>query len=286
MRKLKILEINASTAETPGSIKVASDYSGIFKGRFYRDDAGAVQPAYTTPAPAGYTLIAATTFDIIGNAKYDGRYTVYTPVSDVDETPSSEFTDGETTIFVAEAVPALGAEDPPALESDGHVTNISTYLLYTGTTTIVVPPGVNLTNYPIEFMGRGSSGWGEAYAQNYVNLARNFAHGLPPANPFVGQLWFDTDDNQVRAFDGVGWDVVNRASFGTTFRHTQGTPSTTWTVNHLLGLQAPYICFAQFFIDVDGEPQLILPANVTFNSANQLTATFTDPQVGYVLVRP
>lgn len=285
MRKLKILKVNASTGG-PGSIEVASDYTSIFQGKFYRNELGATQPAYTDPAPVAYTLIAATTFDIVENEKYVGRYTVYTPTSVTDPTAASAFGAGKTTISINETIPPLTAEEPLTLESDGYVTNISTYLLYTGTENVIIPPGVTISTYPLEFMGRGVSGWGESYAQNYLNLARNFANGAAPTSPFVGQIWYDTDDGQLRVFSGSGWDLVNKASFGVTFRHTQGTPSTTWTINHLLGLQAPYIAFMQCFVDLGAGPKLINPADVTFVSANQLVVTFTNPQVGYVLVRP
>jgi hypothetical protein len=206
-------------------------------------------------------------------------------VSAIDQSAASLYAGGKTTIHVNEVIAPLEVGDPSTLESDGHLTNISTYLLNTGTTEIVVPPGVDLTSYPIEFMGRGVSGWGEGYAQNFLNLARNFAAGTAPTSPFIGQTWFDTDDGQLRAFDGSTWELVNRASFGVTFRHTQGAPSTTWTVNHLLQLQAPYIAFVQFFVERGAGPVLITPIDVTFVSANQLTATFSNPEIGYVLVR-
>jgi hypothetical protein len=284
MRRLKILKVNPTTPSTLGSVEVGSDYTNIFNGRFYRNAAGATQPAYTTPAPADYTLIAATTFDIVENEKYAGRYTVYTPEDVGDLDLESWFTVDKTTVNVNETIPPLDVGDPSTLESDGYVTNISTYLLYTGTAEIVIPPGVNITSFPVEFMGRGTSGWGEGYAQNYINIARNFASGLEPVNAFVGQTWYDTDDQKLRSFNGSSWNLVNETAFGTTFRHTQGTAASTWTVTHLLGLQAPYIAFVQFFVDRGGGPKLIIPADVTFVNANQLTVTFSNPEIGYVLV--
>jgi hypothetical protein len=123
------------------------------------------------------------------------------------------------------------------------------------------------------------------YAQNFINLARNFASSSQPINGFVGQTWYNPDDGQLRAFDGTNWDLVNRASFGVTARHTQGSPSTTWTVNHLLNLPAPYIAFCQFFVDRGNGPKIILPSDVNFVNGNRLTATFSNAEIGYVLVR-
>lgn len=283
MRKIKIVRVNA-TSGVPGSIEVAGDFSSIFQGKFYRNAAGATLPFYTTPVPAGYSAIVATTFDIVDNTKYYGRYTVYTPVNGADAT-SSSYDGTKTTIRVNEVISDLLPNEAATLRTDGSITNISTYLLSTGTGSLVIPPGVDIADRPIEFIGRGTAGWGEAYAQNFINLARNFANSNAPTNPFVGQTWFDMDDAQLRVYDGTTWDLVNRKSYGTTARHTQGTPSTTWTVNHLLNLPAPYIAFVQFFVDRGDGPKVILPSDVTFVSANKLTATFTNPEIGYVLVR-
>lgn len=280
MRKIKILNLNPGT---PASITVGSDYTSIFNGEFYRIDDGTTYPKYTSPIPTGGVLIAGTTFDVIQNTKYTGKYSVYTPISNLD-TPSSIFS-GITIIYINEIIPLLDIGESLSLSSDGYITNISTYLLYTGTSNIVISPGVNNTSYPIEFMGRGSSGWGEAQAQNFINITRNFANALEPINPFFGQTWFNADDHQIRVYNGTSFELVNRSSFGVTFRHTQGSSNTTWTVNHLLALPAPFIAFTQFFIDQGSGPEQIIPENVSFMTTNQLVATFSVPVVGYALVR-
>ncbi len=284
MRRLKIISVNGTTG-VPGSIVVSADYTAIFNGRFYRDPTtGATLPAYAVSVPSNYDAIVATTFDVVGNAKYAGRYTVYTPTGSGDATGSS-FAGGSTTIRVNELVPPLGSGDAPTLASDGYITNISTYLLTVGSASIVVPPGVDLTTYPIELLGRNSTGWGEVFSKNFLSLASNFAGTTPPVAPFVGQQYFDTDDGQMRIWNGSAWSILNQSSFGVTFRYTQGAPATSWTVNHGLGLPAPYIAFVQFFVDRGAGPKLIIPADVTFVTANQLTVQFTNPEIGYVLVR-
>lgn len=284
MRKFKVLKINPTTTAV-GSIEIATNFTTMFQGRFYRNNAGLTQPGYTTNPSIGYVLIVATVFDIVENTKYAGRYTVYTPVSAADNL-SSTFASGRTTIRVSEIVPPLIAGEAASLAFDGFVTNISTYIISTGGPDIVIPPGVVITSYPVELLGRNVSGWGEVYAQNYVNTARNFASATPPALPFIGMLYYDTDDGQLRTWNGISWGLVNQQSFGVTFRHTQSAASATWTVNHLLDLQAPFIAFVQFFVDRGDGPKLIIPSDVVFNTANQLTVTFSNPEIGYVLVRP
>ena len=283
MRKIKIVKVNGGPG-VPGSIEVDGDYTSIFNGRFYRNGAGDTLPAYTNPAPPGYVLIATTSFNVIENEKYRGRYTVYTSTNSSDA-PSAVFESGKTTIRVNELMRELADGEPLTLLTDGYITNISTYLLDTGTETIIVSPNVDITTYPIEFVGREFVGWGEIVTQNFLNLARNFADAVPPANGFVGQTWYDTDNKQLRIWDGNGWDLLNRTAYGVTFQHTQGVPATEWTISHLLDIPAPHIAFVQFFVDRGEGPKLILPAEVSFDSANQLTAFFSNPEMGYVLVR-
>lgn len=283
MRKIKIVRINAIDG-VQGTIEISGDFTSIFKGKFYRNDLGDVLPSFTDPAVAGYQFVPATTFEIIQNKKYRGRYTVYSPANAVDG-DSSSFSNGKTTIRVNELVPPLIQSDVGSVLTDGYITNISTYLLKIGTNEIVVPPGVNITGYPIEFMGRGSSGWGEAFTQNFLDLSTNFASASQPVNGFTGQTWYDSDNKELRIFDGTTWDLVNRTAYGTTALHTQSNASNMWTINHLLNLPAPHIAFVQFFVDRGLGPQLILPADVTFDNANQITATFSNQEIGYVLVR-
>lgn len=285
MRKIKILQVNPTTT-VPGSIEVLGDFTPVFHGKFYRNSAGLTQPGYTTPAPAGYTQLVATSFDIIENTKYAGRYTVYSQVDNTD-LASSQFASGKTTIRVVDVIAPLGSGEASTLASDGYITNISTYLIETGSADIVIPQGVMLENYPIDLPGRNISGWGESYVQNFVDLVSHWAHDTtPPANPFIGQTHYNKTDKQYRSWDGTAWDLVNKASFGTTYKHTQSTNATTWTVDHNLGLASPFIAFVQIFVDRGAGPKQILPSDMTFVSANQLTVTFTNAEKGWVLVRP
>jgi len=277
MRKIKILKVNP-TSNTPGSIEVSGDFSQVFQGKFYRNSAGTDFPSYTTPAPEDSTLVKATTFEIVENSTYSGRYTVFTATTDL---ASSTFEEGSTTILVNEAIQTVDG----ASLTDGYITNISTYLLDLGNMQVIVPPTVDIVDYPIEFMGRDSAGWGEAFTQNFVDVARNFANPIAPVNAFVGMEWYNNTDKQVRVWDGSAWSLLNQASYGTTYRHVQAEVNATWTVSHSLGLAAPYIAFVEFFVDRGNGPKLIIPSDVTFDSANQLTVTFSNPEKGWVLVR-
>ena len=284
MRKIKILQVNPTTT-VPGSIEVTGDFTSVFHGKFFRNSAGQTQPGYTSPSPAGHTLLVATSFDVIDNAKYSGRMTVYTQLNS-DDLPSSQFGGGKTTIRVVDVIPPLVTGESVALRSDGYITNISTYLIETGDANIVIPQGVMFDNYPIDLPGRNISGWGESYVQNFVDLISHHAHDTtPPTNAFRGQIHYNKTDKQYRSFDGTSWELLNKGSFGAAHKHTQSSSAATWVVNHNLGLEAPYIGLVQVFVDRGAGAKMILPSDITFNSANQLTVAFTAAETGWVLVR-
>jgi hypothetical protein len=282
MRKIKIQKVNATTSQ-PGSIEIAGNFVDLFQGKYYRNSFGSILPFYTANPPNTYQSIVATTFEIVGNSKYNGKYTVYTPKNDSES--SSTFANNTTKIKVNEVISAINDPADPLL-SDGYITNISAYLLDLGTRGLVVPPGVNITDYGVEFMGRNTTGWGEGYAQNYVNIARNFSSVDAPQNPFLGQAWYSLTDNQMRNWNGTSWVILNKDSFGITYKHAQTEANTSWVVNHNLDLDEPYIAFTQFFVDRGNGPKLIIPSDVSYTSQNQLIVEFTKPEKGYVLVRP
>ena len=277
---------------SPARIRLASSAGNVavsFDGKFYRNSAGLTQPGYTAVPSAGYSLIAATTFDIVDNESYEGRYTVYSPVSagDASLNPSSSWTGSNVEIRVSEVV------GPPTNVGDdvgtGSVTNISTYLIaIAGETSLVIPPTVNFSNRPMELVGRNGSPWGEPYSQNFIELAQNFAGASAPANPYLGQTWYDSALNQFNLRTASGWTTIASGIAGsnTTYRHTQGAASTTWTINHNLGLVAPYVCLIQIFVDVGaGVHKMMMPSDITFTNANSLTVSFTSAQDGIALLR-
>lgn len=282
-RTFPITSITASNGPgQPGKIAVAGDLTSVFLGRHYRNGLGDVQQLYTSSTePVGYKTIQATQFEIVDNPLYNGRYTTFTPTTAAEE--SSIFLVGDTVISVVEVVPT-----PPnsTAASTGQITNISTYLVQVhGEPEIVVPPNIALSDRPIDLFGRSTSSWGEGYTQNFVKLAQNFANSTPPVNPFLGQSWFDVNSNVTKTFTGTEWVLSNANVFGATYKHAQTVSSATWTVQHNLALEIPYIAFVQAFKDIVGEPKMILPEDTTFTDANSLTITFSTPGTGWVLVK-
>lgn len=297
MRRLQILNITPSNnSAVPAKIEVGLDFTSIFHGKEWIDANGTRYPFYTydnDPAtaapvvPAGTVLLVATTFDIVENTKYAGRYTVYTKPGS-NGLASSEYDSGtgNTIIRVNEAMAAgTGTE-----LTTGYVTHVSTYMLtVTGESNLVVLEQADKSDRPVEIIGRLSVGWGEVIMQNLLRQAQSFAGPSAPDKPFQGQLWFDTINNLLKikptALNNNDWAVVNSSFFGTPYRHTQSDGDTTWTVTHNLGLPSPYHASCDFFVNTVNGVKPILPIDVSFVDGNNMTVTFSNAETGYVVVR-
>ena len=290
-RKYAIIGATANSSPTPDTFLVSGDFTSVFKGKHYRQIASphALSDYHLSPLtpPAGYQLIEACTFDVIGTTNANGRYTVFTKTS---TTESSEYNSGtnRTTIRVNETIATT-------LGSGGFITNVSTYLIGTWPTgSLLVPNGVALIkgyngdDYPIDYIGRYVNGYGEAYAQNLQDLLQNFAAATAPTSPFIGQIWFDTTASILKVWNGSTWLTPGAGVFAPvdSYRHTQTTTSTSWTVAHGLGLSFPFIAHVSCFSNEVGGLKAILPSDISFDNANQLTVTFSSGKTGYVLVRP
>lgn len=311
-RTYSISQINQSGVGVPGEIVLvagAGDVTRSFAGKFWWNGAFPVVsntlPGYTPPTPVGYTLIQTTSFDIIENPSYGGRYTVYSPISapDAIANPSSAFSGGETHILVSELVGA-----PIPLSGDelntGSVTNISTYLIaipndtvlgdvasVNGVSTLVVPPTIQFASRPLDFVGRHGAPWAESFQQNIVDVTQHFIGPTAPLLPLRGLTWYNTTLNRLEIWNGSAWVVIASTLPGanTTYKHFQAVASTTWVVPHNLNLVYPYIAFVHVFKDTGAaDPdkyKQILPLDIEFTSANSLNVEFTAPEAGYVLIR-
>ena len=68
----------------------------------------------------------------------------------------------------------------------------------------------------IHLISKLTTGYGKYQSENFVHLAENFANIEPPEHPIIGQLWYNTQSQQVcickpdRKPDGEGviWDVL------------------------------------------------------------------------------
>lgn len=324
-RRIPIASITTSSPGVPGTFTIgaepeapAGDWRSVFQGKFFRqptapayfltpfqgpgvwtgtrswwdrDNDTIPDPSPNDTPPPGYELITATVFDVVENATFAGRYTVFTKGTNSSMLESSEFSGGQTIIRVVEPVTGTG----PDLIGTGYITNLSTYLLLIdGTTGVIVPPGTELDDFAVGLSGRNRAGWGEVNSQNHLSSAAHFAGASPPAGAFNGMLWYDTANSVMMVYDG-GWSIVNSGAYvmNGAYRSTLQSSSPTWIINHGLGSAFPALSAASLglvhltvIVDTGGSVfKPIIPQDVTYDSADQLTVTFSAAYSGYALVR-
>lgn len=67
---------------------------------------------------------------------------------------------------------------------------------------------INTSACSLALLGYRSTGYGVSVAQNFVALAENFSNSNPPANPLVGQLWFNNNSLTLNIYTGTTWNEI------------------------------------------------------------------------------
>jgi len=75
---------------------------------------------------------------------------------------------------------------------------------------------IDTTTTDITLIGKNYKGFGEYFNENFVKLLENFASTAQPANPMVGQLWFDKQDLRLKVYDGVSFRAASGSIVGST----------------------------------------------------------------------
>lgn len=63
----------------------------------------------------------------------------------------------------------------------------------------------------LKLVGKNYAGYGEIQNENFIFLLENFAGGAEPPRALDGQLWFDTDNNKLKFYDGARWRTTGGA---------------------------------------------------------------------------
>jgi hypothetical protein len=69
----------------------------------------------------------------------------------------------------------------------------------------VIDSAIDQTTTDITLIGKNVSGYGEFINENFVKILENFANTSQPNNPLPGQIWFDTSENRLKVYDGLGF---------------------------------------------------------------------------------
>lgn len=78
-----------------------------------------------------------------------------------------------------------------------------------GTVLTTIEEGtINTGSCSLALLGRRTAGYGVSVAENFVKLVENHASPTAPANPLVGQLWFDKGNTALKLYNGTTWVVV------------------------------------------------------------------------------
>ena len=69
-----------------------------------------------------------------------------------------------------------------------------------GSVIIVLDGTKDTTSTSLTLFGRLVQNYGDQTNENFVRLLENFSFNTSPANPIHGQLWFDTNTNNIKAY--------------------------------------------------------------------------------------
>lgn len=84
-----------------------------------------------------------------------------------------------------------------------------------GNIAAVVEDGTINTETSLKLIGIGYPNYAETVAEDMVSLLENFSNPNPPANPIVGQTWFNNTINQLEVFDGDIFRPINNVNIST-----------------------------------------------------------------------
>ena len=73
---------------------------------------------------------------------------------------------------------------------------------------VVADGTTNTTATDLALVGRAVAEYGEFQNENYVYLLENFANSTAPTNPILGQLWYNSDTDEISAYSNDNIFVV------------------------------------------------------------------------------
>jgi hypothetical protein len=79
----------------------------------------------------------------------------------------------------------------------------------TSLTPITVLDSTVDTTTSLKFIGKNTSNYGQALAENLLHLLENFSKISQPSNSITGQLWYDTGTSTLRIYNGSSYVPVN-----------------------------------------------------------------------------
>ncbi|MBY0376512.1 hypothetical protein K2P96_00880, partial [Patescibacteria group bacterium] len=136
-KTFKVLQIIPTTSTSSGKIVIEGDYTAAFTGSFYLDEATNTHYPFYEDQPEGTRQIDATSFKLVDNPRFAGRYSIRTPRANaLGELDRFLDEDGNTVLQVNELIKPLGETEDTTPLSYGTITNIATFIIETPDDTI------------------------------------------------------------------------------------------------------------------------------------------------------
>jgi len=85
-----------------------------------------------------------------------------------------------------------------------------------GTVVTTITDGTVDNTTSLQLFGKSYSGFGEGLNENLVKLLENAASTSAPSAPLRGELWFDTNTNQIKVYDGTSFKPTGGAKASAT----------------------------------------------------------------------
>lgn len=98
---------------------------------------------------------------------------------------------------------------------------------FSGAQLVVLQDGTLDTTTSLNLVGRNYVGYGESQNENFVWLLENFANDAPPSRPLAGQIWYNTAENIVYAYDSNQWNPIGSARVSSTTPNAS-SPGALW----------------------------------------------------------
>jgi hypothetical protein len=83
------------------------------------------------------------------------------------------------------------------------------------------------TKSSLTLFGKNFAGYGQPLNENLVKMLENFSLSAPPQNPLTGQLWWNSQHNQLNVFRGT-WKVVSGPTASATAPFSDTTGDLWW----------------------------------------------------------
>lgn len=75
--------------------------------------------------------------------------------------------------------------------------------------TEIADGALDQTSTDLAFIGKLYRNYGELVNENFVRLLENFANDSSPGTPLIGQLWYDTDDKNLKVYKDSGFVTLS-----------------------------------------------------------------------------